>query len=99
MIWNVPEIIAQLSSQYELCPGDIILTGTPAGVGPLVPEMWLNVRSRTGYVSHPDRAEAAGSNVSQTDVACFLQLEIGGLDRGGPLLDVLRNRCLEFLRR
>jgi fumarylpyruvate hydrolase len=37
MIWNVPEIIAQLSSQYELCPGDIILTGTPAGVGPLVP--------------------------------------------------------------
>ena len=37
MIWNVPEIIAQLSGQYELYPGDIILTGTPAGVGPLVP--------------------------------------------------------------
>jgi fumarylpyruvate hydrolase len=37
MIWSVPEIIAQLSSQYELCPGDIILTGTPAGVGPIVP--------------------------------------------------------------
>lgn len=37
MIWNVPEIIAQLSSQYELYPGDIILTGTPAGVGPIVP--------------------------------------------------------------
>lgn len=37
MIWNVPEIIGQLSSQYELFPGDIILTGTPAGVGPLVP--------------------------------------------------------------
>src|SRR6476660_10306671 len=37
MIWNLPEIIAQLSSQYELCPGDIILTGTPAGGGPLVP--------------------------------------------------------------
>jgi fumarylpyruvate hydrolase len=37
MIWNVPEIIAQLSSQYELCPGDIILTGTPAGVGPVAP--------------------------------------------------------------
>src|SRR6476660_4979568 len=53
----------------------------------------------TGYVWHPDRAEAAGSNVRQADVACFLQLEIGGLDRGGPLLDVLRNRCLEFLRR
>jgi fumarylpyruvate hydrolase len=37
MIWSVPEIIAKLSSQYELWPGDIILTGTPAGVGPLVP--------------------------------------------------------------
>lgn len=37
MIWNVPEIIAQLSSQYELYPGDIILTGTPAGVGPVGP--------------------------------------------------------------
>ncbi len=37
MIWNVPEIIANLSSQYELVAGDIILTGTPAGVGPVVP--------------------------------------------------------------
>jgi fumarylpyruvate hydrolase len=37
MIWNVPEVLAQLSKQYELFPGDIILTGTPAGVGQLVP--------------------------------------------------------------
>jgi len=37
MIWNVPEIISNLSAQYELVPGDIILTGTPAGVGPVVP--------------------------------------------------------------
>ncbi|HVX76643.1 MAG TPA: fumarylacetoacetate hydrolase family protein [Bradyrhizobium sp.] len=37
MIWNVPEIIANLSQQYELVPGDLILTGTPAGVGPVVP--------------------------------------------------------------
>lgn len=37
MIWNVPEIISNLSVQYELVPGDIILTGTPAGVGPVVP--------------------------------------------------------------
>jgi fumarylpyruvate hydrolase len=36
MIWNVPEIVANLSQQYELVPGDLILTGTPAGVGPLV---------------------------------------------------------------
>jgi fumarylpyruvate hydrolase len=37
MIWNVPEIIANLSSQYELVAGDIILTGTPSGVGPIGP--------------------------------------------------------------
>lgn len=33
MIWKVPEIIAALSSLFELAPGDVILTGTPAGVG------------------------------------------------------------------
>lgn len=37
MIWNVPEIIAQLSHQYTLMPGDLVFTGTPAGVGPVVP--------------------------------------------------------------
>jgi fumarylpyruvate hydrolase len=37
MIWSVPEIIAQLSKEVELKPGDLIFTGTPAGVGPIVP--------------------------------------------------------------
>ncbi len=37
MIWNVPEIINQLSQQVALAAGDIILTGTPAGVGATVP--------------------------------------------------------------
>jgi fumarylpyruvate hydrolase len=37
MIWNVPEIISHLSHQYTLMPGDLIFTGTPAGVGPVVP--------------------------------------------------------------
>ncbi|MDN5926345.1 MAG: fumarylacetoacetate hydrolase family protein [Hyphomicrobiales bacterium] len=37
MIWNTPEIIAHLSASYRLAPGDLIMTGTPAGVGPLVP--------------------------------------------------------------
>jgi fumarylpyruvate hydrolase len=36
MIWNVPEIIAELSTWFELVSGDLIFTGTPAGVGPLV---------------------------------------------------------------
>jgi fumarylpyruvate hydrolase len=37
MIWSVPEIIVELSQLYRLMPGDLIFTGTPAGVGPLVP--------------------------------------------------------------
>ncbi|WP_128925808.1 fumarylacetoacetate hydrolase family protein [Bradyrhizobium guangxiense] len=37
MIWNVAEIIANLSSSYRLAPGDLVMTGTPAGVGPLLP--------------------------------------------------------------
>lgn len=32
MIWDVPEIIAELSTLFELAPGDLIYTGTPAGV-------------------------------------------------------------------
>lgn len=35
-IWSVPETIAYLSGLVELAPGDLIYTGTPAGVGPVV---------------------------------------------------------------
>jgi fumarylpyruvate hydrolase len=35
MTWSVPEIIAELSTFFELKPGDLIYTGTPSGVGPL----------------------------------------------------------------
>ncbi|NOX83165.1 MAG: fumarylacetoacetate hydrolase family protein [Alphaproteobacteria bacterium] len=35
MIWSVPEIIIALSKLFELKPGDLIFTGTPAGVGAL----------------------------------------------------------------
>jgi fumarylpyruvate hydrolase len=37
MIWPVPEIIGSLSALVNLQPGDLIYTGTPDGVGPLVP--------------------------------------------------------------
>lgn len=36
LIWKVPEIVAYLSGLFELRPGDLIMTGTPAGVGPVV---------------------------------------------------------------
>jgi fumarylpyruvate hydrolase len=37
MIWKVPEIIAILSTFVALAPGDLIFTGTPSGVGPILP--------------------------------------------------------------
>jgi fumarylpyruvate hydrolase len=37
MIWNVPEIISIISRSMALQPGDLIMSGTPAGVGPVVP--------------------------------------------------------------
>jgi fumarylpyruvate hydrolase len=35
LIWNIPELIADLSRFYHLLPGDLIFTGTPEGVGAL----------------------------------------------------------------
>ena len=35
MIWSIPAVVAAASRYFTLDPGDIILTGTPAGVGPL----------------------------------------------------------------
>ena len=37
MIWNVAEVISKLSAYVALAPGDLIFTGTPAGVGPVLP--------------------------------------------------------------
>ena len=36
LIWSVPEAIAYLSGLVTLMPGDLIFTGTPAGVGAVV---------------------------------------------------------------
>lgn len=35
MIWKVPEMISYLSDYFELAAGDVIMSGTPAGVGPV----------------------------------------------------------------
>ena len=37
LIWNIREIIADLSLFYHLQPGDLVYTGTPEGVGPVLP--------------------------------------------------------------
>jgi fumarylpyruvate hydrolase len=37
LIWSVDEVISNLSGLFALAPGDLIFTGTPEGVGPVVP--------------------------------------------------------------
>ncbi|WP_322801923.1 fumarylacetoacetate hydrolase family protein [Thermoflexus sp.] len=43
MVFPIPTLIAYISSVMTLEPGDVILTGTPAGVGPLRPGDWVEV--------------------------------------------------------
>ena len=44
LIWSVPETIAHLSRYFELQPGDLIFTGTPEGVGAVVPGDLIEAR-------------------------------------------------------
>lgn len=46
LIWDVPEVVAELSTLFELQPGDLIYTGTPAGVGPVEPGQTME-----GYIA------------------------------------------------
>ena len=45
MIWPVPELVARISEHVTLEPGDVVLTGTPAGVG-LSTGVWTKVGDR-----------------------------------------------------
>ncbi len=44
LIWSVPELIVELSTYYRLRPGDLIFTGTPAGVSAVFPGDELEAR-------------------------------------------------------
>jgi len=57
MVHSIPSIVAYASSVFTLLPGDVILTGTPAGVGPLVDGDTVEVTvSGLGTLSNPVRA-------------------------------------------
>lgn len=52
LIWSVAETIAYLSRFFELQPGDLIMTGTPEGVGPVVAgELMIGGVQRLGEIS------------------------------------------------
>ena len=50
----MPEIIAELSTYLTLAPGDLIFTGTPAGVGPI-----LRGETVTGSIDGVDSVEVS----------------------------------------
>ena len=43
MLNPIVPLIAHISSQFSLIPGDVVLTGTPKGVGPLAPGQTLSL--------------------------------------------------------
>lgn len=59
LVFSVRQLVAFISSIMTLAPGDVILTGTPAGVGPLVPgdEVTIEIEG-IGQLSNPVRADA-----------------------------------------
>jgi len=58
MVHSVAELVSQVSAFTTLLPGDVILTGTPAGVGPMVPGDVVSVSiSGIGTLSNPVMAE------------------------------------------
>ena len=61
MIWSVPEVISILSTSVRLQPGDLIYTGTPAGVGALLPGDVCTVEIEglpplVTWIAHPEQA-------------------------------------------
>jgi len=54
LIFDVPTIIAHVSAAMTLLPGDVILTGTPAGVGPMEPGQEVEISiERLGALTNP----------------------------------------------
>jgi 2-keto-4-pentenoate hydratase/2-oxohepta-3-ene-1,7-dioic acid hydratase in catechol pathway len=59
MVFGIPRLIAYISGIMTLFPGDVIATGTPSGVGPLVPGDLVEVEvPGVSRVANPVRAEA-----------------------------------------
>jgi len=63
MILAIPELVAYISSYTTLLPGDVILTGTPSGVGPMLPGQEVSVEIEgIGTLTNP----VAGARPDET---------------------------------
>jgi 2-keto-4-pentenoate hydratase/2-oxohepta-3-ene-1,7-dioic acid hydratase in catechol pathway len=69
LIFTIPELVAYISSYTTLLPGDVILTGTPAGVGPMLPGQVVSIEVEgIGTLANPvagTRSEDASDEVEQ----------------------------------
>jgi 2-keto-4-pentenoate hydratase/2-oxohepta-3-ene-1,7-dioic acid hydratase in catechol pathway len=69
LIFTIPEIVAYISSYTTLLPGDVILTGTPSGVGPMLPGQVVSVDIEgIGTLTNPvagTRSDEASNEASQ----------------------------------
>ncbi|KAK7545676.1 hypothetical protein IWX49DRAFT_333892 [Phyllosticta citricarpa] len=68
MLFRIPRILSDISRVMQLTPGDIVLTGTPKGVGPVVSGDKMTAELRNG--------DANGEKLTE--------LEVGVKDREGP---------------
>lgn len=65
LLFSVARVVAYLSHAITLLPGDVILTGTPSGVGPIVPGDTVQVSVEgVGALSNPVRRESGGDSSS-----------------------------------
>jgi len=63
MVFSVPTLLAYISQVMTLEPGDVVATGTPAGVGRLSPDDVVEIEVvGTSKVSNPVRAQGARAN-------------------------------------
>lgn len=59
LLFSVPRLIEYISAAITLLPGDVILTGTPAGVGPIAPGDVVEIElTGVGVLSNPVVAES-----------------------------------------
>jgi 2-keto-4-pentenoate hydratase/2-oxohepta-3-ene-1,7-dioic acid hydratase in catechol pathway len=69
MVFTIPELVAYISSYTTLLPGDVILTGTPEGAGPVLPGQQVSIEIEgIGTLTNPvvgTRPEATSNEAEQ----------------------------------
>ena len=66
MVLTIPELVAYISSYTTLLPGDVILTGTPSGVGPVLPGQQVSIEIEgIGTLTNPVAGTATGESIER----------------------------------